>query len=137
MSRNESRVELVDEFLFRKVLDRLGRTEGHVVIQSEYWDLGFCETCSYPESGFAVYVDDELVWPNEESLSALGGYIYADDSGYVVGGELSTYGYFYDWLDGLDADGLEALSDAKDEADMAKYRAAEEARKTGEVREGS
>lgn len=134
MSRNVGRVELVDEFLFRKVLDRLGRTEGRVVIQSEHWDLGFCETCSYPESGFAVYVDDELVWPNEESLSALGGYVYADDSGYVVGGELSTYGYFYDWLDGVD---LEALVDAEYEAEMAEYRAAEEAKKAGEAQEGS
>lgn len=134
MSRDVARVELVDEFLFRKVLERLGRTDGRVVIQTEEWDLGFCETCSYPESGFAVYVDDELVWPNEESLSALGGYVYADDSGWVVEGELSTYGYFYDWLDGVD---LEALVDAEYEADMAKYRAAEDARKTGEVQEGS
>lgn len=134
MSRNEGRVELVDEFLFRKVLERLGRTDGRVVIQTEEWDLGFCETCSYPESGFAVYVDDELVWPNEEILNVLGGYIYADDSGYVVGGELSTYGYFYDWLDGAD---LEALVDAEYEAEMAKYRATEEAKKAGEVQEGS
>lgn len=126
MSRDVARVELVDDFLFKKVLERLVRTDGRVVIQTEEWDLGFCETCSYPESGFAVYVDDELVWPNEESLSALGGYIYADDSGWVVEGKLSTYGYFYDWLDGVD---LEALMDAEYEAEVAERRAAEEAKK--------
>lgn len=110
---NRKTVKLIDEFLFEKVRQRLGLKTGKVVIQTEEWDLGFCETCSYPENGFAVYVDNELVWPNEESLSALGGYIYADDSGTIVNGELSTYGYFFDWLDGLDADGLEALSDAE------------------------
>lgn len=109
----QNRVELIDEFLFKKVLERLGRTSGRVVIQSEHWDLGFCDTCSYPERGFAVYVDDALVWPNEESLRALGGYLYADNCGYVVGGELSTYGYFYDWLDGVD---LEAVVDAEETA---------------------
>lgn len=113
---NRKTVKLIDEFLFEKVRQRLGLSTGEVVIQTEEWDLGFCETCSYPENGFAVYVDDELVWPNDESLSALGGYIYADDSGTIVNGELSTYGYFFDWLDGLDADGIEALADAEDRA---------------------
>lgn len=114
---NRQTVKLIDEFLFEKVRQRLGLSTGEVVIQTEEWDLGFCGTCSYPEYGFAVYVDDELVWPNDESLSALGGYIYADNSGTIVKGELSTYGYFFDWLDGLDAEGLEALSDTEDRAE--------------------
>lgn len=110
---NRQSVKLIDEFLFEKVRQRLGLSAGEVVIQTEEWDLGFCETCSYPEYGFAVYVDDELVWPNDEILSALGGYIYADNSGTIINGELSTYGYFFDWLDGKD---LEALADADDRA---------------------
>ena len=110
---NRQTVKLIDEFLFEKVRQRLGLSAGEVVIQTEEWDLGFCGTCSYPESGFAVYVDDELVWPNDESLSALGGYIYADNSGTIINGELSTYGYFFDWLDGKD---LETLDDTDDSA---------------------
>lgn len=109
-------VKLIDEFLFEKVRQRLGLSAGEVVIQTEEWDLGFCGTCSYPENGFAVYVDDELVWPNDESLSVLGGYIYADASGTIINGELSTYGYFFDWLDGKD---IEALADADDRASWA------------------
>lgn len=90
----------IDDFMAKKVLDRLGRVSGDVTVNEEEWDLGMCDTCSSPEDGFAVYVDGKLVWPNDEVLSAQGGYIYADDSGYIKDGQLSTYGYFFDWLDG-------------------------------------
>lgn len=102
----------IDEFLSKKILDRLDLKEGKVTVANESWDLGFCDTCSWAEYGFAVYVDGNLVWPNDESLSALGGYVYADDRGEVVGGELSTYGYFFEWLDRKD---LQELANAEDD----------------------
>jgi len=100
--KDEETVVPIDDFLKKKVLSRLDKDSGDVMVSAEYWDLGFCDTCSCPESGFAVYVDEKLVWPNEESLRAMGGYIYADDSGRVISGKLSTYGYFFEWLDRKD-----------------------------------
>lgn len=102
----------IDDYLKQKILERVGYDKGNVTITNQEWDLGMCETCSWPQTGFAVYVDNELVWPNDEYLSEFGGYIYADDSGAVKGGELSTYGYFFDWLAGKD---LQKLAHEEDD----------------------
>lgn len=89
----------VDGTLRQAVLDRLGRTSGEVRVTQEEWDLGYCETCSFPESGFAVYVDDDLVWPTEAIKAGLGGYIYGDAEGIVEGQTLTVWGRFFSWLD--------------------------------------
>lgn len=101
MRITEKTVE-VDEAFTQRVLQRLGRTEGKVQVRSEEWDLGFCDTCSHLERGFSVYVDDKQVWPNDDYLSNFGGYIYADEQGAVEGNTLTTFGYFFEWLDGND-----------------------------------
>lgn len=115
----------IDDYLAGKILSRLGRTEGEVRVNKETWDLGMCETCSMPEEGFAVYVDNALVWPNDEVLRAHGGYIYADDKGEVVGGELSTYGYFFDWLAGKDLYAISMEEEKQDHEDMNQRRIAQ------------
>lgn len=81
-----------------RILARLGRTEGVVSINEEHWDDGFCETCSFPESGFSVLVDGEIVWPSREYLDEFGGRYDADRDGYVSGKKLSSFGQFDAWL---------------------------------------
>lgn len=88
----------VDDSLRRRVLARLGRDEGNVEVREERWDFGFCDTCSWPEEGFSIYVDGELVWPSDEYLREFGGYIYADDQGSLDGSRLSSFGQFDNWL---------------------------------------
>jgi len=90
----------IDGALKARVLAKLGRTEGHVEINHESWDFGFCSTCSYPESGFSVKVDGEVVWPAPEYLDEFGGINFADDQGYVRGSSLTVYGQFDAWLSG-------------------------------------
>lgn len=97
----------IDGMLKQRILNRLGREAGRVEIQEEEeWDLGFCDTCSYPETGFAVYVDGELEWPRAESLEAQGGRAYGDSCGHIdpSSGELvlSDYALFDAWLRNLD-----------------------------------
>lgn len=91
--------------LKRRVLARLNRTNGNVEIREESWDFGMCDTCSYPEIGFSVYVDGQQVWPSDDYLREFGGYIYADDQGYVTGRTLTTYGQFDNWLNARPFDG--------------------------------
>lgn len=68
---------------------RTGKT-GKVTVQHEEWDLGYCETCSWPETGFAVYVDDERVYG-------------PDSAGQIVdGGRIEFYGFFIGFLDWLE-----------------------------------
>ena len=40
---------------------RTGKT-GRVTVRHEEWDMGMCETCSWPQTGFSVYIDNELVY---------------------------------------------------------------------------
>lgn len=101
---------LIDDVLADRVRARLGVTEGEVKVTSEEWDLGFCDTCSYPEEGFAVYLNDKLVYPNDEKLSAVGGYVYADADGAVRNNALTSWGVFFDWLEGKD---LNEAADAR------------------------
>lgn len=90
----------IDGNLKKRVLRRVGKTTGEVDVREERWDFGYCDTCSYPEEGFSVYVDGRQVWPSDEYLAGQGGYIYADDQGVVSGRSLSSWGYFHDWLEG-------------------------------------
>lgn len=110
----KTKTATIDESLSRRILERLGRTEGKVTVQSEEWDSGFCDTCSHLEEGFAVYVDNELVWPNDDLLNNFGGWVYADDRGTVIGKTLSTFGYFFEWLDGEDLEQL-AIKEEEEE----------------------
>jgi len=89
-----------------RIRRRIARDNATISIIEEEWNSGFgsCDTCSWPESGFAVYADDELVWPSKEYLETFGGYIYADDKGYFTSGVLSVYGQFDQWLNGEDWD---------------------------------
>ena len=112
MVKDSAETQPIDDYLKQKILQRLGYNKGMVTITNQEWDLGMCDTCSWPEAGFSVYVDNKLVWPNDEYLRNFGGYIYADDSGTVKSGKLSTYGYFFDWLAGKD---LRELAQKKDE----------------------
>lgn len=96
----ETVTHVIDGNLRNMVLTRMGLTEGTVTIQEEEWDLGMCDTCSYPESGFSVKVNDNLVWPSDEYLQHFGGYIYADREGDITGNELTSYGHFNAWLHG-------------------------------------
>lgn len=91
----------IGEALANRVRARTGLT-GPVRIDEESWDSGVCDTCSYPESGFSVWVGDKLVWPSEGKIYSVGGYVYADDDGHVSGDKLvlSWYGYFDRWLNG-------------------------------------
>lgn len=103
-----------DDYLRGKVLKRIGSTTGHVEFVMEEWDPGFCDTCTWPESGLAVKVDGHVVYPNDEVLAAFGGCVYGDEDVEVVGGkitELSQYAHFFDWLDSKD---LEQLSEEED-----------------------
>lgn len=89
--------------LKKRVLNRLGRTQGDVDIREEEWDFGGgCTTCSFPEDGFSVYVDGEQVWPSDELLNFQGGVHFADTEGYVNGRTLTSYGQFDRWLRGED-----------------------------------
>lgn len=99
MENSENTVP-IDDYLKKKVLARLGLNDGDVQVNKETWDLGFCDTCSWPEEGFAVYVNNNIVWPSDEYIGTYGGYIYADKNGRVRDNALSTYGYFFEWLDG-------------------------------------
>lgn len=107
MSIYDLKTVRIDDSLREAVLKRLGRTEGLVEVTHEEWDLGFCDTCSYPEHGFAVYVDKKLVWPLYSR--PWGGYTFADDKGYVSGGKLSAWGVFFKWLDGSSEEDIEYL----------------------------
>lgn len=96
----ETTTHTINGNLRKMVLARLGLTEGVVTVQEEKWDFGFCDTCSWPESGFSVQVDGNLVWPSKEYLNHFGGYIYADNEGRVEGKTLTSYGHFNAWLHG-------------------------------------
>ncbi|GAA1639407.1 hypothetical protein GCM10009700_27930 [Brevibacterium sanguinis] len=104
-----------DDYMRAKVLERIGRDEGRVEFVMEEWDFGFCDTCSWPESGLAVKVDGETVYPSDEVLAAFGGNSIGDDEAEVKSGEViaSQYSRFFDWLDGKD---LAAIRDAEDDA---------------------
>lgn len=92
----------VDETLKERIRKRLARDSAEIEIREESWDFGFCDTCSYPEDGFSVYADGELVWPSENYLRSFGGVGFADDRGSIRGNRLSTYGYFDKWLSGVE-----------------------------------
>ena len=93
--------------LRKRVLDRLGLTEGDVDIREEAWDFGGgCTTCSNPEDGFSVHVNGELVWPSDEYLDTFGGVHFADTDGYVTGRTLTSYGQFDRWLSNQPWDGV-------------------------------
>ena len=113
MSIYDMKTVRIDDSLREAVLKRLGRTEGLVEVTHEEWDLGFCDTCSYPEHGFAVYVDKNLVWPL--SSPPWGGYIFAEDKGYVSEGKLTAWGVFFKWLDGSSWEDIEYLLDHEED----------------------
>lgn len=96
-----------DNYMRTKVLERIGSTTGRVEFVMEEWDFGYCDTCSWPETGLAVKVNGHVVYPNDEVLAAFGGCVYGDDGVEVSGGritERSQYAHFFDWLDGKDLD---------------------------------
>ena len=97
----------VDEKLNARVRERIGSEDATISISQESWNDGFCETCDWPTTGFAVYADGVQVWPSEDYLNNFGGYIYADESGEVHGDKLSTYGEFDRWLKNDGWDGIE------------------------------
>ena len=99
-----------DDALKQRILMRVGKTEGLVQIEQAEWNLGFCDTCSWPEDGLAVYVDGEQVWPNSDVLARIGGNRIGDvDASYGDGVvRVSQYSLFYDWLLGATPEEIEA-----------------------------
>lgn len=93
----------IDGALRQRVLERVGFGTS-VDIREEQWDLGFCDTCSSPDSGFSVHVDGVQVWPDPEYLEYFGGVVFADREGGVDGGALSSWGQFDNWLNGVPAE---------------------------------
>lgn len=89
-----------DDALRRRILKRVGKTEGTVRIEQAEWNFGYCDTCSWPEEGLAVHVDGEQVWPNPDVLARLGGNRIGDDAAYYGDGvvQVTQYSLFYDWL---------------------------------------
>lgn len=94
----------IDDALRDRVRKRIGRDNATIEIREEYYNAGFCETCSYPEYGFSVHADGEQVWPSEDYLREFGGVPYADLDGNVSGKRLSSFGQFDAWLNFRDWD---------------------------------
>ena len=71
------------------VRHRTGKT-GRVTVRHEEWDMGYCETCSWPITGFAVYIDGERVYG-------------PDSDGQIVDDERIEFeGFFVGFLDWLE-----------------------------------
>ena len=93
-----------------KVLERLGRTTGHVEFHNETENLGWgtCDTCDYEFEAFSVTVDGVTVWPDEEVSGALGGVVGVDDEGvydeYAQTVTAPSQGDFFLWLSGMTAE---------------------------------
>ena len=104
----DSQTVAIDDTLSRRILNRLGLQSGTVTVTEESWNMGLCDTCSWPQEGFAVHVNGELVYPNDETLNSFGGYTHADAAGYVNGNQLTSWGAFFHWLDGAN---LEAIAE--------------------------
>lgn len=79
--------------LSARVLARLGISKGDVTLVEHYWDSGYCETCSYTEVQFQVWVDNDVVFEVDK-------YDYTADVGSVE--DLTVFGKFNDWLNGMD-----------------------------------
>ena len=107
---SEDTILKADDALNQRILMRVGKTGGVVQIEQAEWNLGFCDTCSWPEDGLAVYVDREQVWPNPDVLARIGGNQIGDaDASYGDGVvRVSQYSLFYDWLLGATPDEIEA-----------------------------
>ena len=107
----------IDGDLADRVRARVGAEESAFVeIREEEWDLGYCDTCSYPEEGFSVYVDGKQVWPDEEYLSVFGGVAFADADGIVeedCGNRSLNFfdnlSIFNEWLKGTDLEEVQEV----------------------------
>jgi len=83
----------IETEVFGDLADRIrlrAGAEGPVKIIEKYWNSGYCETCSYDEHDFRVYVNGVEVWDSS--------YEYVPDG---VNG-LTSFGEFNSWLEGGD-----------------------------------
>lgn len=92
--------------LEQRILNKVGRETGRVDFYEERANYGGtgCDTCDPPEIGFCVAVDDERVWPTDETSNEYGGWTWIDVEGtYNRYDKTLTYdmdmGDFYNWLE--------------------------------------
>lgn len=64
--------ELTGEFR-RKALAKAGVEDGgdvSITITEDYWNSGYCETCSYPELDFQIHVNGEEIYNTRANYRA-------------------------------------------------------------------